>query len=121
MKRLHMILLTIGFGTALNSYAQAQMNPPAVSAGAKDPIQLCEKLAGTEREICLQKAREDPSAPLGGIGATPGTGGAGIRAPDPAGAKPQDDKRGNTPPGMSRGGDAPASGAIADPAGVTKR
>ena len=121
MKRLPWILLTIGFGTACNSYVQAQMNAPAGSAGAKDPIQLCEKLAGTEREICLKRARENPSAPAGGIGATPGRSGAGIRAPDAAGSKPEDDKRGNTPPGTSRGGDAPASGAIVDPAGVTKR
>jgi hypothetical protein len=119
MRRLHWILLTIGLGTGLNSYAQAQTTAPAASAG-KDPIQLCEKLAGTEREICLKRARENPGVPAAGVGATPGTG-AGISAPDAPGAKPQDDKRGNTPPGMSRGGDAPASGTIVDPAGVTKR
>ena len=118
MKPLPWILLTIGFGVASNAYAQAQMNAPAGPAGLKDPSQLCEKLAGTEREICLRKARENPDAPPG-IGATPGS--AGIRAPDATGAKSHDDKRGNTPPGTSRGGDAPASGAIVDPAGVTKR
>jgi hypothetical protein len=121
MKRLTWPLLTISLGAALNGYAQAQMNSPTASPGLKDPIQLCEKLAGTEREICLRKARETPSAGGAGIGATPGTGGAGIRAPDAAGAKSKDDQRGNTPPGTSRGGDAPASGAIVDPAGVTKR
>jgi hypothetical protein len=121
MKRLGSILLTIGFGAALNGYAQAQMNAPTGSAGLKDPIELCEKLAGTEREICLRRARENPSAAGTGIGATPGTGSAGIGAPDAGGAKSGDDKRGNTPPGTSRGGDAPASGAIVDPSGVTKR
>ena len=30
------------------------------------------------------------------------------------------DKRGNTPPGKDRAGNAPASSAIVDPAGVTK-
>jgi hypothetical protein len=121
MKRLPWILLTIGFGTALDGHAQAQTNAPARSAGLKDPIELCEKLSGTEREICLRNARQNPGAPAEAIGATPGTGTAGISPPDAAGAKPQDDKRGNTPPGTSRGGDAPASGAIVDPAGVTKR
>jgi hypothetical protein len=118
MKRLASILLTIGFGVASNGYGQAQMNPPTGSAGLKDPSQLCDKLAGTEREICLRKAREHPGGVGAGIGGTPGTGGAGIGAP---GAKSEDDKRGNTPPGMSRGGDAPASGAIVDPSGATKR
>ena len=121
MKRLHWVLLTIGCGAALSGYARAQMNTPADSGGLKDPVQLCEKLAGTEREICLRKAQENPGAPAAGIGATPGAGSTGIRAPDAAGAKSGDDKRGNTPPGTSRGGDAPASGAIVDPAGVTKR
>lgn len=31
------------------------------------------------------------------------------------------DKRGNTPPGMTRSGEAPAAGAIVDPAGVTTK
>jgi hypothetical protein len=118
MKRLAWPLVTIVVGAALNGHAQAQMAPPPVSAAAKDPIQLCQKLAGTEREICLRKARETPGDATGALGATPGTGSAGVGAPD---AKTADDKRGNTPPGKSRGGDAPASGAIVDPSGVTKR
>jgi hypothetical protein len=122
MKRLPWFLLTIAVGVALNGYAHAQTNAPTGSARLKDPIQLCEKLAGTEREICLRQARENPGgAAGGGIGATPGTGGAATGAPGAGGAKPEEDKRGNTPPGTSRGGDAPASGAIVDPAGVTKR
>ena len=31
------------------------------------------------------------------------------------------EKRGNTPPGMDRAGGGPASGAIVDPAGVTRK
>ena len=119
MKRLACSLLTITFGAALNGYAQGQ-NTPAGPVEIKDPIQLCQKLAGTEREICLQKARENSGAAAPAIGGTPGAGTAG-RVPEAPRAKPEDDKRGNTPPGTSRGGDAPASGAIVDPAGVTKR
>ena len=118
MKRLAWPVLTIVAGAALSGYAQAQMNAPPVPAAAKDPIQLCQKLAGTEREICLREARENAGPTGAGIGATPGAPGAGVGAPD---AKTPDDKRGNTPPGKTRGGDAPASGAIVDPAGVTKR
>ena len=114
MKRLAWPLLTIGAGAALNGYAQAQLNAPPVPAAAKDPVQLCQKLAGTERDICLKKARENPAA----TGATPGNAATGVGAPD---AKTPEDKRGNTPPDKTRGGDAPASGAIVDPAGVTKR
>ena len=39
-------------------------------------------------------------------------------------AQPQDkdkDKRGNTPPGTDRSGGTPASGAIVDPSGVTRK
>jgi hypothetical protein len=117
MKRLAWPLFTIVVGAALNGHAQAQMNAPTGSTAAKDPIQLCQKLAGAEREICLRKARENPGPAGAASGATPGTGGTGVGAPD---AKTDDDKRGNTPPGKSRGGDAPAAGAIVDPAGVTK-
>jgi len=34
---------------------------------------------------------------------------------------PKKEERGNTPPGQTRAGEAPAAGAIADPSGVTKR
>jgi hypothetical protein len=45
--------------------------------------------------------------------------GQGLRRP---GAPPDEkkEKRGNTPPGSDRTGGGPASGAIVDPAGVTK-
>jgi hypothetical protein len=118
MKRLARPLFTIVLGAALNGHAQAQTNAPTRSAASKDPIQLCQQLAGAEREACLWKARQSPGPAGEASGATPGTGGSGVGAPD---AKTDDDKRGNTPPGKSRGGDAPAAGAIVDPAGVTKR
>ena len=46
--------------------------------------------------------------------------GQGLRRPE---AVPEDkkEKRGNTPPGSTRAGDGPVSGAIVDPAGVTKK
>ena len=36
-------------------------------------------------------------------------------------AGPHESERGNTPPGMSRGGEGPASGTIVDPANVTRQ
>src|SRR3954463_1112705 len=36
----------------------------------KDAIELCERLAGTEREICLQRARENRERAGEAIGAT---------------------------------------------------
>ena len=51
---------------------------------------------------------------------TPGrSSGQGLRGPDATPDKKE--KRGNTPPGADRAGDGPASGAIVDPAGVTKK
>jgi hypothetical protein len=121
MKRLAWPLLTIVLGGALSGYAQAQASAPTGSTPLKNPVQLCERLAGTEREICLRDARENPGGTGAAVGATPGTGGEGARARAVPGAKPDENKRGNTPPGTTRGGDAPAAGAIVDPAGVTKR
>ncbi len=56
------------------------------------------------------------SAEYGG-GQTPGQG---LRRP---GSLPDEkkEKRGNTPPGSDRAGDGPASGAIVDAAGVTRK
>jgi hypothetical protein len=54
-----------------------------------------------------------------GLGATGQSSGQGLRRP--AGIPDQKkEKRGNTPPGSDRAGGGPASGAIVDPAGVTK-
>ena len=45
------------------------------SAAERDAIELCEKLAGTEREICMRQARENRRAiEQSGIGSTPGDG-----------------------------------------------
>ena len=42
-----------------------------------DAIKLCERLAGTERDLCMRQARELGNASgRGGVGATPGSGGS---------------------------------------------
>ena len=41
----------------------------------KDAVELCDRLAGTEREICLQRARENRERMREGIGAIPGDSG----------------------------------------------
>lgn len=46
--------------------------------------------------------------------------GQGLRRPGGV-TDDKKEKRGNTPPGSDRAGDAPASGAIVDPAGVTRK
>ncbi len=46
----------------------------------KNAIELCERLTGIEREICLQQARENRDralAPPPVVGGTPGHGGSG--------------------------------------------
>jgi hypothetical protein len=55
-----------------------------------------------------------------GLGATGQSSGQGLRRPEAALPDQKKEKRGNTPPGSDRAGDQPASGAIVDPAGVTK-
>jgi hypothetical protein len=52
-------------------------NKSAAQQGApgtlKDAIELCDRLAGVERDICLQRARENSERPgQPSIGATPG-------------------------------------------------
>jgi hypothetical protein len=46
--------------------------------------------------------------------------GQGLRRPNDL-PDQKKEKRGNTPPGSARAGDGPASGAIVDPAGVTRK
>jgi hypothetical protein len=43
----------------------------------KDARALCQKLAGTERQLCFERARDDPHAPGTAIGGSPGAGGRG--------------------------------------------
>ena len=59
----------------------------------------------------------DASASPDGRGQSPGQG---LRRSEGA-PDQKKEKRGNTPPGSDRAGDGPASGAIVDPAGVTKK
>lgn len=56
-----------------------------------------------------------------GLDASGQSSGQGLRRPDGVAADQKKEKRGNTPPGSDRAGDGPASGAIVDPAGVTKK
>lgn len=74
------------FGLAMPIYAQVTGTEPQNGvvpsvkpaeqgpAGAlKDPIELCQKLAGVEREICVRQAQENRARDAA-IGATPGGG-----------------------------------------------
>jgi hypothetical protein len=102
----------IAFGLAMPAYAQVEGSTEGPRAGAagdnkaanepagqqgvrrslKDPIELCEKLAGVEREICLRQAQENRERPGGPrIGATPGSG--GIVTGGPAASKETDPRR----------------------------
>ena len=60
--------------------------PNAASGTLKDAIELCARLAGTEREICLQQARENRERALApGVGATPGDSGPRSTSEQPRG------------------------------------
>jgi len=51
---------------------------PRESGSLKNPAELCERLAGTERAICLQQARESRQRALApDVGATPNAGSGG--------------------------------------------
>lgn len=108
------IALAFGLSLAIPIYAQLpEMDAPAeVSRGAeaspsgtagdstdadkskaqqsafgalKDPIELCERLAGVEREICLRQAQENRERANAGVGATPGSGGTATGGVTPGG------------------------------------
>jgi len=68
-------------------------------------------------------AQDDPTAAKRkneyGLGASGQSSGQGLRRPETV-PDQKAEKRGNTPPGSDRAGDRPPSGAIVDPAGVTK-
>ena len=52
--------------------------PTAGTGTLKDAIELCDRLAGTERDICLRQAQENQERALApSVGATPGRGSAG--------------------------------------------
>ena len=52
--------------------------PAKESPNVKDPLELCQKLAGNEREICVRQSKENrtPTDPRG-TGSTPGSGRSG--------------------------------------------
>jgi osmotically-inducible protein OsmY len=59
-------------GTTVDQRAAKQSGSTAL----KDPIELCQKLAGVERQLCEQKARENRErAGEPALGATPGDSG----------------------------------------------
>ena len=54
------------------------VSPPRESGSLKNPVELCERLAGAERAICLQQTRENRERALApDVGATPNAGGGG--------------------------------------------
>ena len=58
--------------------SRGAVSPPRESGSLKNPVELCERLAGTERAICLQQARENRErAPAPDVGATPNAGSGG--------------------------------------------
>jgi hypothetical protein len=66
-------------GTMKGGEPRGTVSPPRESRSLKNPAELCERLAGTERTICLQQSRENRERALApDVGATPkaGSGGA---------------------------------------------
>lgn len=61
---------------ARDGRAQAEAAPSMQA----DAMKLCERLAGTEREICLQQSRENERM-RDAVGATPGGPGSGTVRP----------------------------------------
>ena len=54
------------------------VSPPRESGSLKNAVELCERLAGVEREICLKQARENRERALApDVGATPNAGSGG--------------------------------------------
>lgn len=89
---------TLAAGTTIEDTSRA-----GKSGAQADAIKLCERLAGTEREICMRQAQENrgtSSSDRGGAGPMPGTGGgtsaAGApKAPSGAGASTTSGGAGN--------------------------
>ena len=74
-------LLAAGMSLILSAGAWAGTAESPSRAGAPavqaDAMKLCERLAGTEREICVSQARENQRMADHALGATPGHGGVG--------------------------------------------
>lgn len=85
------LCVSSGLASAQGSASDAP-RPPAQQGGPgtlKDAVELCDRLAGVERQLCLERARENReqarrelSQPP--LGATPGQGGHGTTAPAPS-------------------------------------
>ena len=95
----HSIFLTVGWMAFAHAGAMAAQLPGTGAPSAdvpipseralRDPIELCEKLAGVEREICVKKARENREGALTpGIGSSPGQASEGA-----SGARPEKPSR----------------------------
>lgn len=56
---------------------------PRPPVTAKDPAELCDRLAGTERDICLDRARDGRRSSEPPLGGTPGASPPGIEKPVP--------------------------------------
>ena len=65
----------------------------------KDPIELCDKLAGVEREICVRQAREKPGPSLPGVAGVPSAGGIPVGAVPGGPAAPAS---GSVPPAIKK-------------------
>ena len=68
------LTLCAGASAAPTGESPERAGAPAVQA---DAMKLCERLAGTEREICVSQARENQRIADHALGATPGHGGVG--------------------------------------------
>ena len=68
------LALSGGLAAAPSPESSTPANP-AASVKLADGLKLCEKLAGTEREICARQAHENQQlARDPAVGATPGSG-----------------------------------------------
>jgi len=93
---LHIAVAAFGVSVPIGAVrAQATTSdaprPPAQQGGPgtlKDAVELCDRLAGVERQLCLERARENREQarelPLPPLGVTPGQGGHGTASPAPA-------------------------------------
>ena len=83
----------------------AVLAPAALAASSTERTSMPEKCA--ERDVnCVVQDGVPPRRAV---------------APKPDEKSEKKEKRGNTPPGTDRSGGGPASGAIIDPAGVTRK
>ena len=90
---------------------------PALAAVLAAPASFAAD--STERTTMPEKCSERDANCVVQDGAPPRRAKAKKRVEPKKQEEPQ--KRGNTPPGMDRSGGGPASGAIVDPAGVTRK